>query len=96
MLDSITTLPHATQQQAEFNTMRYDEYSPLGEPDFPSGLKWGAPVPPHFISTNLGPYPGLLQNEQPPSKTPNYKMKTRVQGHQHRFATKCHAQGLYF
>ena len=35
MLDSITTLPHATQPQAEFNTMRYDEYSPLGEPDFP-------------------------------------------------------------
>ena len=40
----------------------------------------GAPVPPHFISTNLGPYPGLLQNEQPPSKTPNYKMKTQGPG----------------
>ena len=40
----------------------------------------GAPVPPHFISTNLRPYPGLLQNEQPPSKTPNYKMKTQGPG----------------
>ena len=37
----------------------------------------GALVPPHFISTNLGPYPGLLQNEQPPSKTPNYEIKTQ-------------------
>ena len=29
-------------------------------------------------------------------KHPTTKWKTRVQGHQHRFATKCHAQGLYF
>ena len=34
-------------------------------------------MPPHFISTNLGPYPGLLQNEQPPSKTPNYNPGSR-------------------
>ena len=40
----------------------------------------GAPVPLHFISTKLGPYPSLLQNEQPPSKTPNYKMKTQGPG----------------
>ena len=35
-------------------------------------------MPPHFISTDLGPYPGLLQNEKPPSKTPNYKMKNQA------------------
>ena len=29
-------------------------------------------------------------------KHPTTKWKPRVQGHQHRFATKCHAQGLYF
>ena len=29
-------------------------------------------------------------------KHPTTKWKTMVQGHQHRFATKCHAPGLYF
>jgi len=40
----------------------------------------GALVPAHFISTNLGPYPNFLQNEQPPSITPNYKMKNQGPG----------------
>ena len=53
-------------------------------------------MPPHFISTDLGPYPGSLQNENPPSKkTQLQNEKTRVQVHQHRLATKCYAQGLF-
>ena len=34
-------------------------------------------VPPHFVSTDLGPWPGLLQIENPPSKSNNYKMKNQ-------------------
>ena len=53
-------------------------------------------MPPHFVSTDLGPWPGLLQIENPPSKSNNYKMKNQGGRHQHKLATKCHAQGLYF
>ena len=53
-------------------------------------------MPPHFVSTDLGPWPGLLQIENPPSKSNNYKMKNQGGKYQHKLATKCHAQGLFF
>ena len=54
----------------------------------------GETLCPHILLV-LGPWPGLLQIENPPSKNNNYKMKNQGGRHQIKFATKCHAQVFF-